>query len=141
MIHINDIFLNFGDRILFDDISLTIDQSDRIGLVGRNGSGKSTFLKAIKNPSILDDGIIAIAKNKKVAYMPQEVVLLSDKSILQEAYTAFDRIEYLQVKTKELERVVQEDHSNTKAIDTINLSATGSRNLPSAVTCPKLRAK
>ena len=117
MIHINDIFLNFGERSLFDDISLTIDQSDRIGLVGRNGSGKSTLLKAINNPSILDDGIIAIAKNKTVAYMPQEVVLLSDKLILQETYEAFDRIEHLQAKTKELERVVQEDHHNTKAID------------------------
>lgn len=117
MIHIKDIQLNFGERLLFDDISLTIDQSDRIGLVGRNGSGKSTLLKAINNPSILDDGMIAIAKNKNVAYMPQEVVLLSDKSILEEAYTAHNRIEHLQKKIKELDIIVQEDHHNTKAID------------------------
>ena len=117
MIHINAISLHFGERSLFDDISLTIDHTDRIGLVGRNGSGKSTLLKAINNPAILDGGTIAIAKDKRVAYMPQEVVLLSDKTILEEAFGAFDRIEYLQRRTAELERIVQEDHHNTKAID------------------------
>jgi len=117
MIHINNISLQFGERTIFDDISLAIDLSDRIGLVGRNGSGKSTLLKTINNPSMLDDGIIAISKNKKVAYMPQEVTLLSNKSILQEAFSAFDRIKQLQAQTQELERIVHEDHNNTKAID------------------------
>lgn len=117
MIHINGISLNFGDRALFDDISLSIEESDRVGLVGRNGSGKSTLLKVINNPSMLDEGSIAIPKGKKVAYMPQEVVLLSDKTILEEAFSGHERMMYLQKLTAELELVVQQDHSNTKAID------------------------
>jgi len=117
MIHINDISLYFGDRTLFNDISLTVDQSDRIGLVGRNGSGKSTLLKAINNPAILDSGTIAISKNKTVAYMPQEVVLLSEKSILEEAFGAFKNIQVLESKIKKLELAVQENHHDSKAID------------------------
>lgn len=117
MIHINDILLHFGERTLFNHISTAIDQSDRIGLVGRNGSGKSTLLKAINNPSLLDEGTITIAKNKTIAYMPQEMVLLSDKTILEETFSAFDRAVELQEQIKLLEQTVQQDHQNLKAID------------------------
>jgi len=47
MISANNIFVKYGDRILFDHISITIGTRDRAGLVGRNGAGKSTFLKII----------------------------------------------------------------------------------------------
>lgn len=117
MIHINAISLHFGNRALFDELSLSINENDRVGLVGRNGSGKSTLLKVINNPAMLDEGSIAIVKNKTVAYMPQEVVLLSDKTILEEAFSGNARMLYLQEMIKELEAVVQKDHNDTRAID------------------------
>lgn len=96
MIQANNVCLSFGEQIVFDNISFTINEHDRIGLVGRNGSGKSTLLKAIAYMQPLDDGSIATANKKVIAYMPQEVVLESDKSIIDETLTACNSLEKLQ---------------------------------------------
>lgn len=89
MIQLKNISLSFGSRTLFDAISLTIDPDERIGLVGLNGAGKSTLLKVIAKEQRLDDGSIQIPKDISVAYMSQETVLLTDKSVIDEAMTAF----------------------------------------------------
>ena len=75
----------------------------RVGLVGRNGSGKSTFLKAIKNSSLLDSGSISILKDFKVGYMPQEVVLNSNQSILEETLNAFEKTKKIKDRLQALE--------------------------------------
>jgi len=95
MIQANNINLSFGEQIVFDNISFTINQQDRIGLVGRNGSGKSTLLKAIAYQQHLDSGSIATSNRKVVAYMPQEVVLESNKNILDETLMACDKMQKL----------------------------------------------
>lgn len=109
MIQANNICLSFGQQIVFDNVSFTINAPQRIGLVGRNGSGKSTLLKAIAHQQHLDDGSIATAKNKKIAYMPQEVVLISDKTILAETLTAFDELHTIQNDLKLLEEKLHHD--------------------------------
>jgi ATP-binding cassette subfamily F protein 3 len=96
MIQANDVCLSFGEQIVFDNISFTINQQDRVGLVGRNGSGKSTLLKVIGGQQPLDDGSIAISNKKTVAYMPQEVVLESDKTVIEETLTACNTLENIQ---------------------------------------------
>lgn len=96
MIQIKDFNLAFGSQIIFDDVCQTINEYDRIGLVGRNGSGKSTLLKAISNPKMLDSGTVSIAKGKTFAYLPQEVVMNSDKSVIDEAFSTFTEIIALQ---------------------------------------------
>ncbi|MGB8467765.1 MAG: ABC-F family ATP-binding cassette domain-containing protein [Candidatus Babeliales bacterium] len=89
MIQARDLCLTFGNKTVFDDISFILDEEDRVGLVGRNGSGKTTLLKAIIDQSALDSGTIAITSRKTIAYMPQEVVLQSSLSILDETLTIF----------------------------------------------------
>jgi len=91
------------DQVIFDDISFVFDQNQRIGLVGRNGSGKSTLLKAIAGQQQLDKGSIAIQKGKSIAYLSQDVVLQSDKSIVEETYTAFADIAGLIEEQKKIE--------------------------------------
>lgn len=88
MIQANNVCLSFGEQIVFDNVSFTVNSDQRIGLVGRNGSGKSTLLKAIAGDQHLDSGTISISNKQTVAYMPQEVVLDSNKSILEELLTA-----------------------------------------------------
>ncbi len=75
MIHIQDASLSFGPQMLFSDISLTIGQNQRVGVLGRNGTGKSTLLKIIAGQARFDEGTVAIERGKKIAYMPQELVL------------------------------------------------------------------
>lgn len=93
MIHIQQISLSFGEQKVFDSINSIINADDRIGLVGRNGAGKSTLLKAIAHLQPLDSGTIALIGSKKIAYMPQDIVLSSKKNIVEEALTAHEHIE------------------------------------------------
>lgn len=107
MINVHNITLDFAGQKIFDALSFTCDAQDRIGLVGRNGSGKSTLLKVIAGQQDLTDGSVSIIKNKKLAYLPQEVVLFSDKSILDETCTAFEEINKLQQEQANLEALLE----------------------------------
>src|SRR5579863_4125980 len=89
MINGYNVCLEMIEQVIFDDISFVFDHDQRIGLVGRNGSGKSTLLKVIAGQQQLDEGSVAIQKGKTIAYLSQDVVLQSDKSIVEETYTAF----------------------------------------------------
>ncbi len=104
MIQAHNLQLDFGERSLFKKISFTVNQDQKIGLVGRNGAGKSTLLRVIAGTQDLDGGTVSIAKNKKIAYLPQEVVLLSEKPVLDEAVTVFENL----VEVKEELEVFEE---------------------------------
>ena len=106
MIQIKNICLSFGQRHIFDDITLTIDPKERIGLVGLNGAGKSTLLKAIAKEQTLDDGLIQISRDMTIAYMSQETVLLTDKTVIDEALTVFGDFE-LEEKARHVAEIVR----------------------------------
>lgn len=110
MIQAQDICLAFGSQIIFNNISFTLNATDRIGLVGRNGTGKTTLLKAINDPSFLDEGFISTQKNKKVAYMPQEIVLDSPLSIFEETLATFTKLYELIQEERELERLMKQNN-------------------------------
>ncbi len=90
MIQLKNIHLSFGNQTVFNNISHIFNKQERIGLVGRNGSGKSTLLKAIAGMQLLDDGSIATNRGATIAYLPQEVVLHSDKTIFDEVLSTFE---------------------------------------------------
>ena len=115
MIFGNNVTLMFGDRALFDHLSFSWDASDKIGLIGRNGAGKSTLLKAIAGLLQLDEGSISIERGKRFAYLPQEVVLNSERSILEEAYTAFAELAALSQEAAELEKIIEAGLSGDQA--------------------------
>ena len=72
-INIQSVSLAFGGTRLFEDINLTIEQGEKVALVGRNGSGKSTLLKLIAGIFRPDSGAIAIQKGIRSAYLDQMV--------------------------------------------------------------------
>ncbi len=108
MIQLKEVLLNFGSQKIFDEISLNVSTDDRIGLVGLNGSGKSTLLKVISGFQKLDDGSVSFAKGMNVAYMPQEVVLSSTLSILDEVLGSVPDLGKLYLRINELENSGQE---------------------------------
>ena len=69
---------SYGDHTLFTNISFKVEENHKVALVGANGAGKSTMLKMIAGIEEPDTGVITIAKNRKVAYLPQEIDLSSD---------------------------------------------------------------
>lgn len=103
MINGYNVCLEMVEQVIFDDISFVFDHNQRIGLVGRNGSGKSTLLKVIAGKQQLDEGSVSIQKNKSIAYLSQDVVLNSDKSIIEETYTSFAHIAVLLEEQKAIE--------------------------------------
>ncbi len=117
MINIHNAQLSFGEQIVFNNVSLTLNESERIGLVGRNGSGKSTLLKIIAQEHHLDEGTLAIVKNKTIGYMSQDVVLNSDKSVIDEALSAFELITSIEQKLQTIERQLEHSPSNLILIE------------------------
>lgn len=103
MIQLRNISLSFGSQKVFDGINHIFSETQRVGLVGRNGAGKSTLLKAVFDPSVLDGGTINIQGTQSIAYMPQEVVMNSNRSIFEETFSAYKRVGPLHIKAQELE--------------------------------------
>lgn len=110
MIHIRNVSLSYGSQTIFRDISCDMLRGDRIGLVGRNGSGKTSLLRLLAGIEQPDAGSIDIAKSAKIAYMPQEVVLHSDKSVFDETFTAFHEICALEAECTLLMERLQAEH-------------------------------
>ena len=102
MININNIKLNFGTQIIFDGITCLIPDRSRIGIVGNNGTGKTTLLKAITGKVYFDTGTIEIQKKLRVGYLPQEEYEIDDINII-EYLKASNGIIELENKVKILE--------------------------------------
>ena len=73
LISLQDVSLGFGGPRLLDDVNLQIERGDRIGLLGRNGMGKSTLLKLLNGDILPHSGNVARQQNTRAAYLPQEV--------------------------------------------------------------------
>ncbi|KUG22708.1 atpase component of abc transporter [hydrocarbon metagenome] len=71
LLNLDKISKSFGTKALFKDLSLTVNDGDRIGIIGDNGTGKTTLTKIMVNLESADTGNIAIRKNLKTAYIPQ----------------------------------------------------------------------
>ena len=113
MLHINDLTYRIEGRPLFEQATLAINQGDKVGLVGRNGTGKSTLFRLIKGEVSPDDGDINIRKNMKLGVVDQEVpsgpqslietVLDADKerkALLAESETATDPMRIAAIHTR-----------------------------------------
>jgi ATP-binding cassette, subfamily F, member 3 len=109
MIQLRNASLSLGKQLIFNDISVSIGGTQRMGVVGRNGAGKSTLLKVIAGLIPLDQGNVTIERDKKIAYMSQDVVILSDRLVFEEALTAFGDLVELESERKKLEFLLHEN--------------------------------
>ena len=75
--------VHFGEQVVLDKASLTLHEGDRIGLVGKNGAGKSTFLKIISGLLPPDSGKVAMKKNLVIGFLSQEFTLDQNKSVYE----------------------------------------------------------
>lgn len=89
MISINSLTVAYGGFTLLNDISFHISEADKIGLVGKNGAGKSTILKLICGLQSPTRGQIAVPRDLKIGYLPQIMEHHRGRSVIDEAMTAF----------------------------------------------------
>ena len=92
MISINNLTVVFGGFTLLNEINFHISDNDRIGLTGKNGSGKSTLLKIIMGLNTPSAGQVLKPSSLKIGYLPQQMEHSKDKSVLNEALTAFSEV-------------------------------------------------
>ncbi len=118
MIGLSNIALQFGGRYLFKDVNLRINSSDKISLVGSNGSGKTSLLKVLIGDLEPETGKVQKQKRISIGFLPQDNVVHLGKTLLEEASTALADITYLQNKSHEilnqlsLKKVSDEEHED-----------------------------
>lgn len=113
MIAINNLTFEIGARALYDEASWHIKPGDKAGLIGANGTGKTTLLKLIVGEYAPTSGTISMAKDIKIGYLNQDLLSYqSDKSILHVAMEAFERQNQLHGEIERLLKKLETDYSD-----------------------------
>lgn len=102
MISIQNLHVEFSSKPLLDDISFVINKKDKIALVGKNGAGKSTMLKIIAGIQQPTGGTVAMPSETTVGYLPQQMRIADETTVLAEVSKAFDHVKALE---QELDRL------------------------------------
>ena len=98
MLHIHNLSISFGGEYLFKEISFKLSAGNRVGLIGKNGAGKSTMLKIISGEMPLDTGQIAKDKEISIGFLKQDIDFEEGRTVLEEAYQAFEAIKSIEEK-------------------------------------------
>jgi ATP-binding cassette subfamily F protein 3 len=102
MIQLNAAGKRYGHKLLFEAADLLITPRDRVGLVGANGTGKSTLLRILASVETLDYGNVSVAKGISAGYLPQDGLTLSGQTVFAECMSVFSRLSNME---KELEQL------------------------------------
>jgi len=92
----------FGTKLLFEDVNWLITPDERTGLVGGNGTGKSTLLKIIGGNESLDYGTVSRQKGMTLGYLPQDGLAMRGKTVFEECLSVFDALRGLEQEAEEL---------------------------------------
>ncbi|MFA4980217.1 MAG: ABC-F family ATP-binding cassette domain-containing protein [Sphingobacterium sp.] len=92
MIDVNNISVSFGGTTLFSDVSFSINENDKIALMGKNGAGKSTLLKIIAGVGKPTTGNVAGPKDAIIAYLPQHLLTEDNVTVFEETSKAFEEV-------------------------------------------------
>ncbi|HIY92838.1 ABC-F family ATP-binding cassette domain-containing protein [Companilactobacillus sp. HBUAS56275] len=103
LLQAQNITKNFGTKRLFSNVSFEVQDNSRIGLVGRNGVGKSTMLKIISDQESYNSGNIALKKDTNIGYLAQDSGLNSENKIFDEMEQVFDYLKEQEKKMHALE--------------------------------------
>ncbi|PQV51315.1 ATP-binding cassette subfamily F protein 3 [Jejuia pallidilutea] len=98
MLNIHNLSISFQGEYLFEDITFKLGNGDRVGLIGKNGAGKSTMLKILSKELDPDSGQIAADKTLKIGFLKQDIDFVFGRTVLEEAYEAFEEIKQLEAK-------------------------------------------
>jgi len=98
MMNIHNLSISFQGEYLFEDLTFKLGNGDRIGLIGKNGAGKSTMLKILSKEMEPDTGQIAADKELKIGFLKQDIDFIFGRTVLEESYEAFTEIKALEAK-------------------------------------------
>ena len=107
MITLTNITVDFGTRILFKNVSFLIQAGDRIGLVGRNGAGKSTMMGIIARERTATGGDVSMQTGIRIGLLSQDLTLDLSKSLRETAMLAFEEVLRLQAEIEHLQHQIE----------------------------------
>ena len=124
MISIQNLCIEFNSVALFKDVSYVINKKDKIALVGKNGAGKSTMLKIIAGLQQPTSGSVAIPNDLTIGYLPQQMLLMDERTVFEEVKTIFGELDVLKAQLDKLnaelaDRTDYESESYLRLIDKI----------------------
>ena len=103
MLEVDQLKKSFANDIILEDVSLSVKPKERVALVGRNGTGKSTLLKIIAGSLEADSGRVSVPRGWRIAYLPQDGVVASDRPLHEEALSVFADVLALEARQRALE--------------------------------------
>jgi ATP-binding cassette subfamily F protein 3 len=102
MLNIHNLSVSFGGTYLFEEVTFRLGAGDRVGLVGKNGAGKSTMLKILARDLAPDSGSIATEKEIRIGFLRQDIDFHFGRTVLEEAYQAFTDIKAAEKKLDDI---------------------------------------
>ncbi len=115
MIQLSGAGKRFGHKFLFENADWLITPRDRIGLVGGNGTGKSTLMKVLAGMDTFDYGGLVVAKGTSAGYLPQDGLTLSGRSVFAECMSVFDDLRAMETELESLTHSMAElDHTSAE---------------------------
>ena len=106
MLNIHNLSVSFGGTYLFEEVTFRMGAGDRVGLVGKNGAGKSTMLKILARDFQPDSGSIATEKEVRIGFLRQDIDFEQGRTVLEEAYQAFTDIKEVERKLVEINHLL-----------------------------------
>ncbi len=121
MLNIHNLSVSFGGTYLFEEVTFRLGSGDRVGLVGKNGAGKSTMLKILARDFAPDSGQIATEKEVKIGFLRQDIDFVKGRTVLEEAYMAFEEIKRAEFRIDEINHqlVTRTDYESQEYSDLI----------------------
>ena len=107
MLNVHDLSISFQGEYLFEEVAFMLNAGDRIGLIGKNGAGKSTMLKLLARELKPDSGIISTEKEIHIGFLKQDIDFEKGRSVLDEAYQAFKEIKSIEVRIAEIHKQLE----------------------------------
>ena len=115
MIQLSSAGKRYGHKLLFEGADWMITPRDRVGLVGANGTGKSTLLRILAGTESLDYGSVRRAKGISAGYLPQDGLALSGRTVFAECMSVFSKLRAMEQEMEELTRRMSElDHASAE---------------------------
>ncbi len=108
MIQLTGAGKRFGPKILFEDLNWLITPKERVGIVGANGTGKSTLLKVLAGIESLDYGSVNVMKGIRAGYLPQDGITLTGRTVFDECLNVFAEIHALEAEQQQLAQRLSE---------------------------------
>ena len=112
MLQLSSLTKGFGDRILFENVTWQISAGDRVGLCGPNGAGKTTLLRILAGLDEPDTGTVTTRTGLTVGYLPQDGLVHSGRSLLDEVSTAFQPLLDIKRTMEEIEHQLADDQGS-----------------------------